>query len=70
MRQSPGFLSVRQRRFAWLGFLLVAIQAPVSASVLLDDSWLFSVVVAMMIAIVILADDNMRRRPATDAEIE
>jgi hypothetical protein len=70
MRQSPGFLSVRQRRLAWLGFLLVAVQAPVSASVLLDDSWLFSVVVAMMIAIVILADDNMRRRPATEAEIE
>jgi hypothetical protein len=70
MRQSPGFLTVRQRRFAWLGFLLVAIQAPVSAGVLLDDSWLFSVVVATMIAIVILADDNMRRRPAADAEIE
>jgi hypothetical protein len=69
MRQFPGFLTVRQRRFAWLGFLLVAVQAPVSASLLLDDSWLFSVVVAVMIAVVILADDSKRRRPV-DAKIE
>ena len=66
MRQSPGFLTVRQRRLAWLGFLLAAIQAPFAARLLLDDSWLFSVVVAMMIATVILADDAARRRPATE----
>jgi hypothetical protein len=64
MRQSPGILSVKQRRLAWLGFLLVAIQAPVSAKLLPDDSWMFSVVVATIVAIVILADDAMRRRPA------
>jgi hypothetical protein len=64
MRQSPGFLSVKQRRLAWLGFLLAAIQAPVSALLLPDQSWMFSVVVATMVAIVILADDAMRRRPA------
>jgi hypothetical protein len=65
MRQSPGILSVKQRRLAWLGFLLVAIQAPVSAKLLPDDSWMFSVVVATIVAIVILADDAMRRQAAT-----
>jgi hypothetical protein len=63
---SPGFLSVRQRRLAWLGFLLLAVQAPVSAKLLPDDSWMFSVVVAVLVAVVILADDAMRRQ-ATSA---
>lgn len=64
--QSPGFLTPRQRQFAWLGFVLVALQAPVAAKVLPDDSWLFSIVVALMVATVIMADDAMRRRPATE----
>lgn len=51
-------------RCAWLGFLLTALQAPVSARLLSDDSWLFSVCVALIVAMVILADDGMRRRPA------
>lgn len=63
MRQAPGFLSTRQRRLAWLGFLLTAVQAPVSARLVDDGSWLFSLCVAMMVATVILADDAMRRRP-------
>ena len=42
---TPGFLTVRQRRLAWLGFLLLAAQAPLSARLLPDDSWMFSVVV-------------------------
>jgi hypothetical protein len=67
MRQAPGFLTDRQRRFAWLGFLLTALQAPLSAHLLPDDSWLFSIVVALMVATVILADDAARRRrPASD----
>ncbi|BCB83483.1 hypothetical protein [Phytohabitans suffuscus] len=69
MRRSPnatGFLTARQRQLAWLGFLLVACQAPVAAKVLPDDSWLFSIVVALMVATVIMADDSMRRRPATE----
>ncbi|GAA4684393.1 hypothetical protein [Phytohabitans rumicis] len=61
---APGFLTVRQRRFAWLGFMLTALQAPLAARLLPDDSWLFSIVVALMVATVILADDAMRRRPA------
>jgi hypothetical protein len=61
---TPGFLTVRQRRVAWLGFLLLAVQAPVSARLLPDDSWMFSVVVSVLIAVVILADDAMRRQAA------
>ena len=56
-----GFLSVRQRRFAWVGFLLAALQAPVAARLLDDASWLFSVCIALLVATVILADDNARR---------
>lgn len=62
MHQAPGFLSTRQRRLAWLGFVLAALQAPVSARLVDDGSWLFSVVVALMVATVILADDAVRRQ--------
>ncbi|MBB5113007.1 hypothetical protein ACGF5H_05330 [Micromonospora chalcea] len=64
MQQGSGFLSNRQRKLAWLGFLLAAIQAPVSARFTEDSSWLFSLVVALMVATVIIADDGARRRPA------
>jgi hypothetical protein len=59
-----GFLSVRQRRLAWLGFLLAALQAPLAAHLVDDASWLFAVCVALMVATVIIADDAERRRPA------
>lgn len=58
-----GFLSERQRRFAWLGFLLVSFQAPLAAILIDDASWLFAVVVAVLVATVILADDSTRRHP-------
>ena len=61
--RSAGFLTDRQRRFAWVGFLQAAFQAPVAAKVIDDASWLFAVVVAMVVATVILADDAQRRRP-------
>jgi hypothetical protein len=61
MHSASGLLSVRQRRLAWLGFMLLAMQAPVSARVLADASWLFAVCVAMMVATIILADDAARR---------
>ena len=61
--RSAGFLSDRQRRFAWLGFLLAAFPAPLAAKVIDDASWLFAVVVALVVATVILADDAQRRRP-------
>jgi uncharacterized membrane protein YgaE (UPF0421/DUF939 family) len=59
-----GFLSLRQRRLAWVGFLLAALQAPVAASLVDDASWLFAVVVAVLVATVIIADDAHRRQPA------
>ena len=62
--RSEGFLSPRQRRLAWLGFLLAAFQAPLAATFINDASWLFAVVVALIVATVILADDAYRRRPA------
>jgi hypothetical protein len=66
-----GFLSERQRRFAWLGFLLVSFQAPLAARLIDDASWLFAVVVAVLVATVIIADDTIRRRPIeADAEAE
>lgn len=64
--QATGFLTPRQRRLAWLGFVLLAMQAPAAAKLLPDDSWLFSIVVALMVATVIMADDAMRRRPVTE----
>ena len=71
--RSAGFLSERQRRFAWLGFLLAAFQAPLAANLVDDASWLFAVVVAGLVATVILADDAARRRPVeaeAGAEVE
>ncbi|MGK5677910.1 hypothetical protein [Actinoplanes sp. URMC 104] len=61
--RSAGFLSDGQRRLAWVGFLLAAFQAPLAANLIDDASWLFAVVVAMVVATVILADDAQRRRP-------
>ncbi|GAA2538760.1 hypothetical protein GCM10010435_02520 [Winogradskya consettensis] len=49
--------------------MLAAFQAPVAASLINDASWLFAVVVALVVATVILADDNQRRQPAA-AELE
>jgi hypothetical protein len=57
-----GFLSDRQRRLAWVGFVLAALQAPVAARFIADASWLFSVCVAVMVATVIIADDASRRQ--------
>jgi hypothetical protein len=66
-----GFLSERQRRFAWLGFLLTTFQAPLAAKLVDDASWLFAVVVAVLVAAVIIVDDTTRRRPVqADAEPE
>ena len=49
--------------------MLAAFQAPLAANLIDDASWLFAVVVAMVVATVILADDAQRRRPA-QAEAE
>ena len=65
MRSGSGFLSARQRRWAWFAFLIAAMQAPLAARLANDASWLFSLCVAGMVATVIIADDADRRRPAT-----
>ncbi|MFI5839034.1 hypothetical protein ACIA8K_04870 [Catenuloplanes sp. NPDC051500] len=65
MQHVTGFLTSRQRRIAWIGFVIAALHAPVSASLTTDASWLFAVVVAMLVAVVIIADDSERRRPQT-----
>jgi hypothetical protein len=65
---SAGLLTERQRRVAWVGFLLAAFQAPVAAKVIDDASWLFAVVVALLVATVILVDDASRRRQPEPAE--
>ncbi|AGL19630.1 hypothetical protein [Actinoplanes sp. N902-109] len=69
MRSAAGFLSERQRRLAWVGFLLAAVQAPIAASLIDDASWLFAVVVALVVGTVIMADDNLRRQPGNEAEL-
>jgi len=67
MRETtPSILTVSQRRFAWLAFLAIAVQAPIAASVLHDDSWLLSILVGMMIGTLILVDDAQRRQPAAE----
>jgi hypothetical protein len=61
-----GLLSRRQRMLAWVGLVALAAQAPFAARLLPDDSWLFSLVVASMLAVLILADDKARRAPAPE----
>jgi hypothetical protein len=61
-----GLLSRRQRVLSWVGLLSLSAQAPVAARLLPDDSWLFSLVVAALVAVLILADDRGRRAPRSD----
>jgi hypothetical protein len=68
MRETtPSILTVSQRRFAWVAFLAIAVQAPIAARVLHDDSWLLSILVGMMFGTLILVDDAQRHQPAADS---
>ena len=67
--RSAGFLSERQRRLAWVGFLVASFQAPMAAKLIDDASWLFAVVVALCVATVIIADDAQRRRLSSSGEV-
>jgi hypothetical protein len=58
-----GLLGAR-RRLAWVGFLLLAGNAPVMAWFSRDDSWLFPLAVAAMVGYAIIVDDHLRRRAA------
>ena len=66
MREQQGFLSRAQRRWAWVGFFLLAINSPIVAYAISDDSWLLSVTVAAIVAFVIIIDDAQRRRTPAD----
>jgi hypothetical protein len=61
-----GVLSRRQRVLSWVGMVSLSAQAPVAARFLQDDSWLFSVVVAALVAVLIIADDRDRRTARSD----
>ena len=69
-----GFLSRGQRRLAWVGFLLLAINAPIAARLIPDESWLFNIVVAALVAVVLIADEAesaryTRRAPPPEGKI-
>jgi hypothetical protein len=61
---AAGILTRRQRRWAWLGFLATATNAPVAARLLDDASWLFCACVSALVAAVIVIDDQTRRMAA------
>jgi hypothetical protein len=66
VREQQGILTKRQRVWAWIGFLLMAVNGPVVAMAISDDSWLLSVTVAAIVAFVIIIDDTQRRRARAD----
>ena len=51
---------------SWVGLVLLSAQAPVAARFLPDDSWLFNLVVATLVAVLIIADDRGRRAARPD----
>lgn len=66
MRGQQGILSRVQRRWAWVGFLLLLVNSPVVAWASTDDSWMMSLTVASIVAFVIIIDDVERRRVKVD----
>jgi hypothetical protein len=73
VQKDVGVLGRNQRRWAWIGFLTLALYAPLVAYALNvplvaytmpPDTWMLSVTVAGLVALVIIIDDVKRRRPA------
>ena len=64
VQKDVGIFGRRQRRWAWMGFILLALHAPFAALLLPDDSWLFSITVASLVAFVIIVDDVERGKVA------
>jgi hypothetical protein len=62
VRGDKGVLSRTQRRWAWIGMLTLAANAPFVALRMPDDTWMLSIVVALLVAMVILVDDRDRQR--------
>ena len=71
MQKDVGVLGRNQRRWAWATFLVLAayspfvayaLQAPLVSYTLPPDTWMLSVTVAGLVAVVIVIDDTKRRR--------
>ncbi|WP_020522371.1 hypothetical protein [Catelliglobosispora koreensis] len=52
-----GFLSKAQRRLLWTSFVLLIGNGIAAARLLEDATWLFSLVVAGLVAVVLIQDD-------------
>jgi len=63
VRGKDSLLSKAQRRLAWFGFVLLGAYAPVVAYAKPDDTWMLSITVAGLVAMVLIIDDFRRRRP-------
>ena len=74
MREGMGFLNRKQRRLTWFGFLALAANTPFAAWAASDASWLFNIVVASLVAVVLLVDEAesarySRRIPPPEGEL-
>jgi len=67
MRGETGVLSARGRVWAWVGFVALALYAPLTTILMPGDSLLLSITVATMVGVVLVADDNERRKYARQA---
>jgi hypothetical protein len=47
--------------WSWIALILLGAEAPFAARLVPDESWLFSIVVAALVAVVLIADDQRRR---------
>jgi hypothetical protein len=63
-----GILGPRQRRLAWVGFLLLAAYSPVVAWLQPDDTWLMPITVAGLVGYVLIVDDLIRHRAAQNPD--
>jgi hypothetical protein len=70
VREQQGILNRVQRRWAWVGFILLVINTPIVALASTDDSWMMSVTVAALVAFVIIIDDVQRHRAPADPPLD
>ena len=77
VQQDAGVLGRNQRRWAWVVFLALATYAPIVAYALRSplvgytlpqDTWMLSVTVASLVAVVIIIDD-VKRRPRANHDM-
>lgn len=64
-----GFLSKAQRRLLWTSFVLLIGNGILAARLLEDATWLFSLVVAGLVAVVLIQDDAESVREQRGANI-